>query len=357
MSSTRPKSTRTKVAQAIDQTNIGSSRPRTSGSGSRAKPRPGLAPTETLPSQSARVQPKSAARVGTKALVPRGTRQVSRPLEALTNPDKRLVMKKHNGLLHPEGYSVKPVIPAEKAELISVARAMNREEFGPRLQKLFHPETEAATDAIQSGVYIGWRCPEFTWDCIRVGRESRCFCGHLLKEHAPYNGRSVRVPCRQCPCKAFAFIPGRPEDIGEFWFQRRRNFDPTTWRAKCRCKHTHEEHACTGMRRCKMRSCGCGVFNSNFLCAACDRHWEDHETVFETESERHDKKIPYGEDYLPFAEMPDLRNMALTGVDSDPGIYKALVEGQGNIPRGQRAIGQNTPVKPPPKSGFNPVWD
>ncbi len=46
---------------------------------------------------------------------------------------------------------MKPVIPAEKAELISVARAMNREEFGPRLQKLFHPETEAATDAIQSG--------------------------------------------------------------------------------------------------------------------------------------------------------------------------------------------------------------
>ena len=103
MSSTRPKSTRTKIAQATDQTNIGSSRPRTSGLGSRAKPRPGLAPTETLPSQSARVQPKAAARVGTKALVPRGTRQVSRPLEALTNPDKRLVMKKHNGLLHPEG--------------------------------------------------------------------------------------------------------------------------------------------------------------------------------------------------------------------------------------------------------------
>ena len=68
-------------------------------------------------------------------------------------------------------------------------------------------------------------------------------------------GRSVMVPCKQggCKCKAFAWIPSRPEDVGEFWHQRRRDFDPSTWRAKCRCKHTHEEHDPTGMRRCKSR--------------------------------------------------------------------------------------------------------
>lgn len=33
--------------------------------------------------------------------------------------------------------------------------------------------------------------------------------------------------------------------------QRRRDFDPSTWRAKCKCKHTHEEHDPTGMRRCR----------------------------------------------------------------------------------------------------------
>ena len=68
-------------------------------------------------------------------------------------------------------------------------------------------------------------------------------------------GKSVRVPCRQmgCSCKAFQWIPSRPEDVGEFWHQRRRNFDPSTWRAKCRCKHTHEEHDCNGMKRCKFR--------------------------------------------------------------------------------------------------------
>lgn len=61
------------------------------------------------------------------------------------------------------------------------------------------------------------------------------------------------VPCKQgaCKCKGFAWIPSRAEDVGEFWMQRRRDFDPSTWRAKCKCKHTHEQHDPTGMRRCK----------------------------------------------------------------------------------------------------------
>ena len=40
--------------------------------------------------------------------------------------------------------------------------------------------------------------------------------------------------------------------------------------------------------------CGCGHFISNFLCAACDRHWEDHETFFETEQMRVEKGLPVG---------------------------------------------------------------
>lgn len=39
-----------------------------------------------------------------------------------------------------------------------------------------------------SGLYIGWRCPEYLWDCFRVGDESKCFCGHLLKLHQVYVG-------------------------------------------------------------------------------------------------------------------------------------------------------------------------
>lgn len=40
--------------------------------------------------------------------------------------------------------------------------------------------------------------------------------------------------------------------------------------------------------------CGCGHFISNFLCAACDKHWEDHETFFETEDVRVANGLPVG---------------------------------------------------------------
>ena len=41
--------------------------------------------------------------------------------------------------------------------------------------------------------------------------------------------------------------------------------------------------------------CGCSQFNSDFLCAACDRHWELHETFFDTEDSRREKGLPVGE--------------------------------------------------------------
>lgn len=65
-------------------------------------------------------------------------------------------------------------------------------------------------------------------------------------------GKSVRVPCKAdgCPCKAYAWVPNRVEDIGEFWHQRRRDFDPTKWRPKCKCKHTNIFHD-PNTRRCK----------------------------------------------------------------------------------------------------------
>ena len=67
-------------------------------------------------------------------------------------------------------------------------------------------------------------------------------------------GKSVLVPCTGgCKCRGFAWVPSRPEDIGEFWFKRRRDFDVSTWRCKCRCKHTHEQHDPNGMRRCKAK--------------------------------------------------------------------------------------------------------
>ena len=294
---------------------------RYSGSGRLSKPNTSEAPKS--PSVSAR----------------RGRSPQPKAADKQRNPQKAVVPKS-KGMLAPKGYTMRPIIPAAKAELLPVARAMHGDDFAPRVKKLFDPEREAAIDAIQTGVYIGWRCPEFKHDCIRVCKNSKCFCSHLLSDHAQYTGKSVMVPCAvtRCECKAFAFVPSRPEEVGEFWLQRRPGYDPSTWRAKCKCKHTHEEHHPTGLRRCKARGCGCSKFFSNFLCAACDRHWKDHETFFETTAMRKDAGLPYGEAYLPFHEFPELRDVVLTGREDDDSQYQALTSGAYAIP-------DNTPTE------------
>ncbi len=48
---------------------------------------------------------------------------------------------------------MRPVRQAEKAELISVARAMN-DDFAPKVQRLFNSEVQAAQNAIKTGLVI-----------------------------------------------------------------------------------------------------------------------------------------------------------------------------------------------------------
>ncbi|XP_007498851.1 protein FAM221B isoform X2 [Monodelphis domestica] len=144
-------------------------------------------------------------------------------------------------------------------------------------------------------LYIGWRCPHYLWDCYRIGSESKCFCGHLLTQHRMASDISVPCTMNGCRCQMFCFIPSRPEEVGEFWLQKRSGFDPKTWRALCRCKHNHEEHSPTGAHACRHRGCQCNFFQSNFLCAACDRRWEEHETFFESEETRRQRGRTSGE--------------------------------------------------------------
>ncbi|XP_062063963.1 protein FAM221B [Lepus europaeus] len=187
-----------------------------------------------------------------------------------------------------------PVDPATQAESVEAAKTMHREQFGTRVNYVFQWEKNAALKAIQSGLYVGWRCPHYLWDCFRIRDESKCFCGHLLREHHVIS--DISVPCRvsQCRCLMFCFIPSRPEEVGEFWLKRRATFDPKAWRAQCRCKHSHEDHAATGSHPCRHPGCCCNCFESNFLCAACDRRWEEHETFFETEETRRRGGRPHG---------------------------------------------------------------
>ncbi|XP_058158055.1 protein FAM221B isoform X2 [Dasypus novemcinctus] len=190
-------------------------------------------------------------------------------------------------------YTVHPVVPAKQAELVAVAKTMHREKFSPRVNHLFQWEKDATLNAIQTGLYIGWRCPHYLWDCFRIGDESKCFCGHLLREHHIISDISVPCSVGQCRCLLFCFIPSRPEEVGEFWLNRRATFDPKAWRAQCRCKHSHEDHTATGSHPCRHHGCCCSCFESNFLCVACDRRWEEHETFFETEETRRRGGRPY----------------------------------------------------------------
>ncbi|XP_017448761.1 protein FAM221B isoform X2 [Rattus norvegicus] len=192
------------------------------------------------------------------------------------------------------GCESRPVVPAKRAELVEMAKAMHRKQFDDQVNDLFQWEKNSSLKAIQTGIYIGWRCPHYLWDCFRIGDESKCFCGHLLKEHQIISDLSVPCSVSQCRCLMFCFIPSRPEEVGEFWLKKRATFDPKAWRAQCRCKHTHEEHAATGSHPCRHRGCYCNSFESNFLCAACDRRWEEHETFFETEETKRRGKRPYG---------------------------------------------------------------
>ncbi|XP_012789807.1 protein FAM221B [Sorex araneus] len=188
-----------------------------------------------------------------------------------------------------------PESPAKQAETVDMTKALHRQKFYAQEKHLFHWAENTSLNAIQSGLYIGWRCPHYLWDCFQIGDESKCFCGHLLKEHKILSDISVPCSVSQCRCLMFCFIPSRPEEVGEFWLRRRAFFDPKAWRALCRCKHSHEEHLATGGHPCRVKGCCCVCFESNFLCAACDRRWEEHGTFFETEDTRRRGGRPHGE--------------------------------------------------------------
>eukprot|EP00760_Papus_ankaliazontas_P028396 PhM_4_TR3678/c0_g1_i1/m.20184 len=173
-------------------------------------------------------------------------------------------------------------------------------QFGPSegAKKMMVLEKEAADNALMTGLYVVFRNMNNGKDCCRVGPSHKCFCTHTLADH---DTRNRRAPCRACGCTLFSYIPNRPEEIGENWLPRRQGFDITTWAAKCRCGHGHDAHAPGGSHSC--RACRCMAFDSHFLCVVCDKHWEEHETVFESEAERVAAGRPVGDAFQPLSDV------------------------------------------------------
>lgn len=126
------------------------------------------------------------------------------------------------------------------------------QQYGPSggaacLQK----ENLAASESIESGLYITW-IPQNTRDiinvemreryehhhsqCCRVAMEAPCLCGHSLADHKPVNPKSkgfiIPPKCAKkgCHCFRYNYAPTRPEETGQWWLPRRKDFDLKSWR-------------------------------------------------------------------------------------------------------------------------------
>lgn len=182
----------------------------------------------------------------------------------------------------------------------------NKMTFGTT--QMMENERIHADEAIESGIYVTWSTKTEqgnTVDCFRIGSNSMCICNHGFTSHEKIlTKKKQSSKCTLCKCRAFAYIPLYPEEIGEYWMPYQGHFDYKTWRAKCKCKHTWNEHSAEQFLKCK--KCNCFAFNSNFCCAVCDKFWQDHEMIWELEHERYMGKKPIGQDFVPFTEMPEM---------------------------------------------------
>lgn len=159
----------------------------------------------------------------------------------------------------------------------------------PGGQAMMKSEARAAAEAAASGIYVTFQSPNES-ECCRVQSNSSCLCGHELKSHeAPKGGGSCMKPpaCTKCACSKFRYAPTRPEECGQWWLPRRRDFNIKAWRARVR-KSPHE-----------------------YACLNCNAKIPDHETVFETERARRDAGRPVGDAFAPLAATPQLQQLVL----------------------------------------------
>ena len=208
--------------------------------------------------------------------------------------------------------------PQSKEELEAAAHDYG---IAPGGRAMILAELEAAELSIKTGVYIVWRTTKSgegsagvrkEGQCCRLGARSRCFCGHSLAEHKPLKQGNPQAPaCTKCKCRRFNYVPMRPEECGMWHLPRRKGFNVHAWRAPCKCKHGHDAHDPVTL---KCNECAnCRVFEPNFVCIGCDGRGDQHETVFETESERVMAGLPVGEAYKPLQDSPQLLAQVLDG--------------------------------------------
>lgn len=197
-------------------------------------------------------------------------------------------------------------------------------------------EDEAARQAMADDIYVVWRnesaAPPKSRDfCCRVGPSHRCFCNHPRRSHAVARRRGVTVfaACSECVCECFLYVPNHPEEVGDHWLSRRKDWDPSKWSPKCRCGHGSHAHGPRRPNRCS--TCGCGQYTPHFACVVCDGAGDSHWTIVESSADRQAQGFPVGEAFCPLSRPQDtsLRQLVF---DASPGSQR----GRGAAaPRGQ----------------------
>lgn len=185
--------------------------------------------------------------------------------------------------------------------------------FGPApgAKQMLEWEREAAEHALATGIYVTWQGKGGN-ECTRVRPTALCFCGHGYQQHRLDLARNSHgCKLKSCKCQRFEYIPTRPEECGEWWLPRRKEFNVHSYQAKCKCKHSHTQHTADYQKRCKV--CRCQGFTSAFLCVVCDDHSENHETVWETAAERKSRGASVGAAFLPLSSQPEMSQLVFGG--------------------------------------------
>lgn len=142
------------------------------------------------------------------------------------------------------------LIPREAAEILR--RADQKGLLSATSDTIYGIEYAAAQESIANGLYITWVPSAFMsipasasdeiksgiGQCCRIGSQSLCQCGHSFGNHqqpkVPKKGYIKPPACVSCKrCKQFAYSPSYPEECGQWWLMRRRDFIIRDWRKVC----------------------------------------------------------------------------------------------------------------------------
>ncbi|KAF8821700.1 hypothetical protein IE077_001716 [Cardiosporidium cionae] len=150
--------------------------------------------------------------------------------------------------------------------------------------------------AAPAGLQGEWRCRMCGAACLVIREESRCLCGHRLKEHT---AKEIKIS-RQSSEKSMSFTENASDSIDSIILTSEKKQSSVTmnfpclskrkhctcknfyyvvaegaWILRCRCKHKHTDHDPITYC-CTKKDCTCQAFVSPWVCN-CNHPWHLHD--------------------------------------------------------------------------------